>query len=373
MTQASAMDEQFLTAGTGFLQTDAAVSADVARDRERRRRRRMKTIIGTLITLAIFVWMFRPIVMRWHDVNTRIGETSLWKFAVAAGMFAAFLFVFRVTSWRWIVGAFGHRLPLPAAARIWSTSELARYLPGVIWQVVGRVYLVKPYGVSAAECSTSQVLELAVFLLANVLVALACLPWFAGQMPHEVRSLLYSGAALAPLLLLLLIPRVFYGAIDGILKKLRKPPIAVRMPGRQLAGLVGWAVAGLLWQGLAIWLLMGQRHALNLDISRLGLVVGAYCLAWCAGFLAFWAPGGLGTREFVLILTLRFALPPTVAQHFGDEASFNAFISFLAVLLRLWTIAGEIILTSIAYASDYRGALGDPTAPGRIAEPAVSS
>ena len=70
-----------------------------------------------------------------------------------------------------------YRVPLAPAVRIWSTSELARYLPGVIWQVVGRIYLVKPYGVRGSHCSASQVLELVIFLLANMLVAVACLVW----------------------------------------------------------------------------------------------------------------------------------------------------------------------------------------------------
>ena len=72
----------------------------------------------------------------------------------------------------------GHELPIAVTTRIWSSSELARYLPGVIWQVVGRVYLIKPYGVSGTVCSTSQVLELTIFLLANVLLAVGCLTWF---------------------------------------------------------------------------------------------------------------------------------------------------------------------------------------------------
>ena len=62
--------------------------------------------------------------------------------ALASVMFSMFLFVFRALAWRRILIGFGHRLPIPAATRIWATSEMARYLPGVIWQVVGRAGLV---------------------------------------------------------------------------------------------------------------------------------------------------------------------------------------------------------------------------------------
>jgi len=319
----------------------------------------LKPVLGTLITIGIFVWMFKPVVKAWPQVHGRIAHTSLLRFAVAATMFAIFLFVFRAMSWRRILIASGHKLPVFAAARIWSTSELARYLPGVIWQVVGRVFLCKPYGVPGTVCSTSQVLELTIFVLANAVVSLACLPWFAGRMDAQAQWLLWGAAGMAPLLLLLIHPRIFYGLMDQIMRLIKKPPLARRLPGQLLAGLLGWNILALLWQGVAIWLLMGQPNALHLPFDRIGLLMGAYCLAWCAGFLAFWAPGGIGMREWVLVLVLRFALPPAVSRQFPDQISFVAFLAFLAVLLRLWTVAGEILSASFAYAVDHRGALGD--------------
>jgi hypothetical protein len=41
-------------------------------------------------------------------------------------------------------------------------------------------------------------------------------------------------------------------------------------------------------------------------------------------------------------------------------------LAFLSVLLRLWATAGEFMLAAVAYAVDYRGALGKPDAPGRV-------
>jgi uncharacterized membrane protein YbhN (UPF0104 family) len=328
-------------------------------------RKHLKQIIGVVITAGIFLWMFKPILHSWSSVHDRVLHTNLLRFLLASLMFATFLLVFRVVSWRKILASLGHRLPMPAAARIWVTSELARYLPGVIWQVVGRVYLVKPYGVSAAACSASQVLELSIFLLSNLLVALACLPWYAGRLSSTSHHWLWIATAVAPLLLLLLYPKIFYGAINTILRKLGKRTIENRVSGWVLLGLVAWAIVGLLWQALAIWVLMAQPHALNLGFNLFGLVIGAYCLAWCAGFLAAWAPGGIGVREAVLVWTLNFALPPEVQSQFVDQASRTLFLSFLSVLLRLWTIVGELILSSIAYGMDYRGALGREDAPGR--------
>ena len=100
------------------------------------------------MTVAIFVWICKPIVRDWDHFRAYVWQIRFDHLLAASVMFALFLFVFRATTWRWILAGFGYRLPLAASTRIWSTSELARYLPGVIWQVVGRVFLIKPYGVS---------------------------------------------------------------------------------------------------------------------------------------------------------------------------------------------------------------------------------
>jgi uncharacterized membrane protein YbhN (UPF0104 family) len=138
-----------------------------------------------------------------------------------------------------------------------------------------------------------------------------------------------------------------------------------RLTSAGLFALLFWALLGLCWQGLAIWLLVAQPSALDIPPDALLLVVGAYCLAWCAGFLAFWAPGGIGVREVVFVATLKFALPPSIHHEFLSEGAFKLFLSFLSVLLRLWTILGEMILCACALMFDYRGALGHPDAPGR--------
>lgn len=335
----------------------------------------VRRIAGLLITAAIFVWIARPIVRDWDHFRARVWQIHWERMLLASVMFALFLFVFRALSWRRILIGFGHRVPIAPATRVWSTSELARYLPGVIWQVVGRAYLIKPYGVSGSICSTSQILELILFLLANVLVAITCLLWNGFKHLQHVpassgalgtaRLWLIVAMALVPVLLLLLHPRVFYGTANRILRRVGKPPVKERLGFGTLAGLLLWVTLGLLFQSLAIWVL--AEAPLGLQFTKWWVVAGAYCLAWCAGFLAFWAPGGIGVRELVFITAMEFMLPKPVRESFNDPAARVGFLAFLSVLLRLWATAGELMVAGLAYAIDYRGAMGRADAPGRVA------
>ncbi len=66
---------------------------------------------------------------------------------------------------------------------------------------------------------------------------------------------------------------------------------------------------------------------------------------------------------------MMFALPPDVQQRFGDDGVLRGFLAFLGIVLRLWTITGELMLAAVAYVVDYRGALGKTDAPGRAEIP----
>lgn len=304
------------------------------------------------ITALIFFRIFSPMVAQWDLVKQRVWAMHWGRFFVSAAMFTVFLFAFRALQWRYLLGRFGHWLPIATTTRIWSVSELARYVPGAIWQVVGRIYLVKPYGVRGSVCSATQVLELTLFLLANVIVAVGCLVWLGIKNFHGPARFWLSGAmGMVPVLLVLVHPAVLYRILDFVMTKLHKPLIPTRMRFRELLGLLAWTIAGLLFQSMAIWFLITEPLG-GLKLAKWWVVAGAYSLAWVAGFLAFWAPGGLGVRELVLVAALEVALPPATLQSFADPVTRAGVLAFLSVLLRLWATAGELALTSIATATD---------------------
>ena len=354
----------------------AAASEDEILEISPQHRRRLNTAWTTVrpwlrraaavgITLWIFAIMIRPLRESWSVVREQIAAIDWWRFVIASAMFSVFLLYFRAMTWRRILKAFGYRLPHRAAARIWATSEMARYLPGAIWQVVGRVYLSKPYGVPAAVVTTSQILEVCIFLFANVIIAACCLLYFGAKMAPQARPWLITALVLVPLLGFLLHPKVFYTIANYLLARLNKPPIGRRLRGAKLVELLMWMILGLVWQSLAVYLITDP--VLHLKIAWWWVVAGAYCLAWCAGFLAFWAPGGIGVRELVFVTTMQVIAPKVVQDQFVTKpAAFAGLLVFLGFVLRVWTVAGELLLVGVTHLWDYRGAMNDPDAPGRV-------
>jgi hypothetical protein len=326
--------------------------------------------LSLTITILILLWILKPIQDQWLNVREEILRTSpgrLARFIVASAMFAAFLFLFRALVWRQILIGFGHPLPVRVATRIWSISELARYLPGAIWQVVGRVYMVRPYGVSGTVSSTSQILEIFTFLLANVIMASVCLLYFGVRrgVDGPARAWLIVAMALVPTLALVLHPRIFYRLVNRVLVSINQPVITQRLAGSKLVGLLAWVLFGLVWQSLAVWLVTYDQPV-GVPLAKWWVVAGAYSLAWVAGFLAIWAPAGFGVREVVFMAVMQVVLPRDVKQAFAESpAQLTAFLAFLSLLLRLWATAGELILAIVSLTLDLPGAMGDADAVGR--------
>jgi hypothetical protein len=304
------------------------------------------------LTVWIFYAIIKPVLLEWEPTRSKLREFSPTDIVLSVTMFAIFLGAVRAMSWRGILSGFGFLVPRNAALRVWILSELARYIPGAIWQVIGRQRLVRPYGVRGSVCASSQVLELTLFVLANLIVAIIGM-FVMGieRLDGRAQQWLWAALLLAPLLAVVLHPPIFYGVTNRILRSLKKPVLASRLSLGRSAGILLFMLLGLLWQSVAIWLLL--RGPLGLSTSDIGLVAGAYSLAWTAGFIAVWAPGGIGVREAVLIGALAWVLPTSIKQGFGEAKILEA----TSLLLRGWTIVAEVLVTIAALMLDPRGSL----------------
>ena len=310
-------------------------------------------IVGLIVVPFIFYRLLTPIINKWDAVHPYLEQVRWDLLALACLMFAINQYMTRLISWRIILAGLGYHLPRSASARIWVTSELARYIPGAIWQVVGRAALAKPYGLPMTTCSVSQVLELTFYLLANVMVAVATLSFMGSQIAEpRVQLALRLATFLIPALLILLHPRIFYPMVNMALRRIHRPPILTRLSGLRMVALMGLALGSVLWLGVAIWL--ATYSILHVPFKDAWILSGAYCLAWSAGFcMGFMASGGLGIRELVLSAGLTLLLSNSMGTQL-DPATRMALLAAVALMLRLWATTGELIFAAFAYLWDWR-------------------
>lgn len=327
---------------------------------------------GFAIITAIFTFILRPVFENWHLIEPFVNGIRPMRFLVAVLMYAAFLVIFRVTAWWALLRELGVTLGAWSAMRVWSLGELTRYLPGLVSPTTARAWMLRPYDVSAIVNQTTHTVEGVLIFLASLLLAGAVMLWVAFR--GIAGTTAWWAGTLAPLTLFVIAavahPRVFYRLLNSASELAGNGLMDGRITARTRVATMTWTIAGMFWLGWAIYLL--ASGPLRLSSGTAWLLGGAYAFAWCCGQAVAWAPAGMGVREIAFMAALLVVLPPHARASF-DPQGLTAFAAFLAILLRVWTMAGEIIVAMASMTFDLRGALDamrDNRPVTRFAKPA---
>lgn len=265
-----------------------------------------------LVRVARVVWLAAALgfigwflATRWEEALGHLAALSPWQpFAAFALLMAAkFAYVEVVRRGLEAVGGQGGwRLALAA----YGLSGLGKYVPGSIWQFVGRFDIYRSRGVGTQQAIGLIMLENAVMLVVAALVALIAAPVFFAIALEWVSLPLLAAAAAA--LALAALAGLVHPAVRA-----RLEPIAYA--GLRRRGLIV-SMAGLF---LAMWLLIGLSawvliaFGAESGIRLAPFVIGLFALSYVAGFVTVFAPAGVGVREAVFTIGLAGILPVEAA------------------------------------------------------------
>jgi hypothetical protein len=238
---------------------------------------------------------------RWSQVSPRLSALSPAAVGASVGLAGAAL-VCTLMSWRCLLADLGSPLPLRPGARVFFLSALGKYVPGSVWPYLAQVEMGRKLGVPRARSAAVSMLTVAISLTTGLLLAAATLPETSTH-----ASTRYWPAFLAvPALLGVLHPRILNRLMHRALVLLRRPAEGIALSWRGIAFSSLWSVLAWLFLGLHIWVL--ARAVASVGGTDVALCIGAYALAWAAGFLVVIAPAGAGVREAALTAALAAAI-----------------------------------------------------------------
>jgi uncharacterized membrane protein YbhN (UPF0104 family) len=175
--------------------------------------------------------------------------------------------------------------------RTYATSQLAKYVPGNIFQFAGRQAIGVAAGIGNGPLAKSTALELAFLIGGGVLFSPLVLPLFVGHAAEGAEA--FAAAAFVALTLLAIW-------------------LAARLGGPELGAAARRYLAFLAVSGIVFAATYGIAGG-ELSGSLLLPITGAYVLAWLAGLVTPGAPAGIGVREAVLLFLLSgIGSPPVI-------------------------------------------------------------
>jgi len=268
---------------------------------------RKSWIVAQWLFAAAVIWYAATALAgQWEEAGDRFARLRPhWGYVATASILILSTYALLIETWRRLLAEWSARLPWPVAARIWLASNLvAAGGSSVLLQLVSIVT-----GVAVAlafGAQTARALWLAAFAVIAAIAALLSAP--------------------------ALLPRAFAVIQSLTGRELAVPPI----PARAI-----WLATG---TTAIAWIVSGYAFAIfaeSLDLGRgpPSAYIAVYATSYVAGFVALFAPGGIGVREGALIAAMQVTGVATAAE-----------AAIIAVASRIWLTVLDLIPGMIALA-----------------------
>jgi hypothetical protein len=267
------------------------------------RSRRVRLALQVGLALLIFGFLVLTVIEQWSDIKSE-GVHFHVAWLIPAIVILPLFYVFSALGWDIILRFLGHRIGLGRAQVAWGQPMLARYVPGSILYVLGRVLLSERAGVPRRTTIASIVYEQAISATSAIVVA----SYFVINHPDlDGQPLRWAVLLLIPAAIAVLHPRVFGPLANKALKALGREPLPAFVP---LQGVIALIVFySLNWIVVAVGIYCVARSVTYIPFDDILLVGSAQAIGYFAALITVVSPAGLGPRDAAFAWGLKAALP----------------------------------------------------------------
>ncbi|MBM53814.1 MAG: hypothetical protein CMB36_02140 [Euryarchaeota archaeon] len=289
---------------------------------------KVPTIVGKALTVVV---VFLSFWFVWQQIQASEIDVMDTLFNSEPIIFLSVLCIFGVVAlspiiWKFLMLGCGTDVSYRMCFAIWWTTNIAKYVPGKVSLIAGRVYVARRYGKGVVL--ESFVWELIISISSAVL---------AGLFLVDLEGISFAAKGV---LISIAIASLFPVISPKLTQRVVRKPFALLGRGEwnKETSMTRRIYSITLILMMISWLLWGLAHkfillGLGVDASLLHLI-GAFSLAWLIGFSAFFLPAGLGAREGVFTVNLTLFIASGVA-------------GILVILSRLINIVAEVITFGI--------------------------
>ncbi len=253
--------------------------------------------------VVVFGFLVLTVVSQWAEIKDKgVHFHVLWlipAFVVLPGFYAL-----SALGWYLILRFLGYRIGLGRAQVAWGQPLLARYVPGSVLYVLGRLLLSERAGVPRRITIASIVYEQAISATSAIGVAAYFL---IGHPDLEGQPLRWAVLLLIPIAIGVLHPRIFGPLADRVLRAFGREPLPAVISLRGVIALL--AFYALNWGVVALGIYCVARSVSSIPFSEVLTVGSAQAVGYVAALLTIVAPAGLGIRDAAFAWAVKVAVP----------------------------------------------------------------
>jgi hypothetical protein len=298
------------------------------------RSRRVRLALQIGLVVLIFGFLVLTVIDQWSEIQEE-GVHFKVGWLIPAFVIIPLFYALSALGWDFILRFLGHPIGPGRAQVAWGQPMLARYVPGSVLYVLGRVLLSERAGVPRRLTIASIVYEQAISATSAIVVAAYFIVKHPDLQGEPVR---WAVLLLIPLAVALLHPRVFGPLANKVLGAFGREPLPAVVPLHGVIALIVYYSLNWFVVGFGIYCV--ARSVTYIPFDDVLLVASAQAIGYFAALVTLVAPAGLGVKDAAFAWALKAALP---------GKSF-ALASLVSIAVRGVMTVGELIYVGIVTA-----------------------
>jgi hypothetical protein len=251
-----------------------------------------------ITTVAWFVWKNVSEISH-HDFTVR------WLYLIPAALAAFAFYLVNFVIWRKLARSFGLTTPLFRESKAFFVSQLGKYVPGKVTLLLLRLDGYRGYSKRNVVIATG--VEMIASLASWCLIVASLLVFMPSNTPNYIR---YAGIGGVVVLISLLNPKFLKRFVNWILRLFGRECMDEMPSYGVMLRFVAVYMLGGVFQGLVLYFVLNSFF--SVPLSYYPAITAASLSALLIGIAAVFAPGGLGVREGILIITLPMVAPKPI-------------------------------------------------------------
>jgi len=291
-------------------------------------------LIQFFLIALIFYFLFKSLLANWSQIKDFNWQFNYYLLILSFVIQILALF-WLVKIWQRMLRHTGSSVSYFKLFKVWFFTDLAKYIPGKVWQFLGMIYMLEKQGVPKMNTFSTAVLAQSSSVISGLFISVIFLgadlySRFFSTNP----GLIVAGTVLSlGVLVFFCYPKVLERILNWGLGILKKEKISLDITVKDvIIYLLSYSLSWLLF-GLAF--LIFVKSMAQADFNMYPTLTGAFAFSLNIGFLAIFTPGGIGVREGVLVFLLSSFFPLPVS-------------TLISLLSRLWMTVGELLCFLIA-------------------------
>lgn len=257
--------------------------------------------LGQLMTIGALIFVLYRLMHMPIDFSILWQSASIFP-AIMITLVMTVIVLLNYLPWKRLVELFSAQsMPHDECMHVYTRSNLLKYVPGNVFQYVGRNALALSHGLSHITVATATFLDVLMTVVAASIISLI----FLGDMimfwlvHHPLGVMLALGGGLIVIFVMLSLLYFFKKQISQWLSPYQHvfQRSSFRVLGFGIVYYIGvLIVSSLCYLGVLVFML-----DVSLTYAQAVTLGSAYTLAWLIGFLVPGAPAGIGIKEAVMM------------------------------------------------------------------------